>query len=160
MSRHMDTSTTTQMANIEDSVVLLERNLYGHPLAGPLWERQFEEVLLVDVDGKNYRNLFVHRKQGLFLSVDVDDIEMAGRKQHLSPMWQKLMRLVGLGEPTSFLDNVYHVPGGRRCTARDATLVACLLPGRRTLHRQNCRGCRPAGGPGSDCDGARASSSP
>ena len=28
---------------IEDPVVLLERNLYGHPL-GFLWERQFEEV--------------------------------------------------------------------------------------------------------------------
>ena len=31
------------MSNIEDPVVLLERNLYGHPLAGLLWERQFEE---------------------------------------------------------------------------------------------------------------------
>ena len=34
------------LANIEDPVVPLERNLYGHPLAGLLWERQFEEVLL------------------------------------------------------------------------------------------------------------------
>ena len=33
-------------ANIEDPVVPLERNLYGHPLAGLFWERQFEEVLL------------------------------------------------------------------------------------------------------------------
>ena len=30
----------------EDPVVLLERNLYGHPLAGLLWERQFEKILL------------------------------------------------------------------------------------------------------------------
>ena len=30
---------------MEDPVVPLERNLYGHPLAGPLWERQFEKVL-------------------------------------------------------------------------------------------------------------------
>ena len=28
---------------MEDPVVPLERNLYGHPLAGLLWERQFEE---------------------------------------------------------------------------------------------------------------------
>ena len=28
---------------MEDPVVLLERNLYGHPLAGLLWERQFVE---------------------------------------------------------------------------------------------------------------------
>ena len=32
-------------SNIEDPVVPLERNLFGHPLAGLLWERQFEEVL-------------------------------------------------------------------------------------------------------------------
>ena len=33
-------------SDIKNPVVLFERNLYGHPLAGLLWERQFEEVLL------------------------------------------------------------------------------------------------------------------
>ena len=33
-------------SSMEDPVVLLEQNLYGHPLAGLLWERQFEKVLL------------------------------------------------------------------------------------------------------------------
>ena len=33
-------------ANIEDPVVPLERNLYGHTSAGLLWETQFEKVLL------------------------------------------------------------------------------------------------------------------
>ena len=32
-------------SSMEDPVVLLERNLYGHPLAGLLWERQFEKIL-------------------------------------------------------------------------------------------------------------------
>ena len=31
---------------MEDPVVPLERYLYGHPLAGQMWERQFQEVLL------------------------------------------------------------------------------------------------------------------
>ena len=31
---------------MEDPGVPLERNLYGHPLAGPLWERQFEKIQL------------------------------------------------------------------------------------------------------------------
>ena len=31
---------------LEDPVVPLERNLYGHPLAGLLWERQFGKILL------------------------------------------------------------------------------------------------------------------
>ena len=33
-------------SSIEDPVVPLERNLCGHPLAGLLWERQFEKILL------------------------------------------------------------------------------------------------------------------
>ena len=33
-------------SSIEDLVFPLERNLYGHPLAGLLWERQFENILL------------------------------------------------------------------------------------------------------------------
>ena len=32
-------------SSMEDPVVPLERNLYGHPLAGLLWERPFEKVL-------------------------------------------------------------------------------------------------------------------
>ena len=33
-------------SSMEDPVVPLERNLDGHPLAGVLWERQFEKILL------------------------------------------------------------------------------------------------------------------
>ena len=33
-------------SSIEELVVPLERNLYGHPLAGLLWKRQFEKILL------------------------------------------------------------------------------------------------------------------
>ena len=31
---------------MEDAVVPLDRNLYGHPSAGLVWERQFEKILL------------------------------------------------------------------------------------------------------------------
>ena len=34
------------LEKIEDPVVPLERNLYGHPFDGLLWERQSEEALL------------------------------------------------------------------------------------------------------------------
>ena len=68
---------------IEEPVVLLERNLYGHPLARLFWERQFEEALLEPgwENIPNWECMFVHRKQGLFLSVYVDDIKLAGKKQ-------------------------------------------------------------------------------
>ena len=58
-------------SSMEDPVVPLERNLYGHPLAGLLWERQFEKVLLKHGWEKipNWECLFVHREKGLFLSV-------------------------------------------------------------------------------------------
>ena len=32
-------------SSVEDPVVLLGRNLYGHPLGGLSWERQFQKVL-------------------------------------------------------------------------------------------------------------------
>ena len=69
---------------MEDPVVALERNLYGHPLAGLLWERQFEQILLkygwekVSI----WECLFLHREKGKFLSVYVDDIKLAGKTKH------------------------------------------------------------------------------
>ena len=77
-------------ANIEDPVVLLERDLYGHPLAGLLWERRFEEVLLELGWRKvpNWECTFVHRKQRLFLSVYADDMKMGGKKQNMAPTWK------------------------------------------------------------------------
>ena len=76
-SRHMDTSSTKKMApnhgqTLKIQWFLLERNLNGHPLAGLLQERQFEEVLLVHLGlgVKKYRIwrcLFVHRKTRMIL---------------------------------------------------------------------------------------------
>ena len=56
---------------MEDPVVLLERNLYGHLLAGLLRKRQFEKILL-NHDWEHvpiWDCLFVHREKGLLLSV-------------------------------------------------------------------------------------------
>ena len=102
---------------MEDPVVPRERNLYGHPLAGPLWGRQFEKVLLKHGWEKipNWECLFVHREKGLFLSVYVDDIKLAGKKQNIDPMWKVVKKEVDLGEPTSFLDHVYLVCTQRQC---------------------------------------------
>ena len=52
-------------SSMEDPVVPLERNLYGHPLAGLLWETQFEKILVKHGWEKNpnWECLFVHRKK-------------------------------------------------------------------------------------------------
>ena len=98
MSRHLDSSTTTQMAwsSMEDPVVLLERNLYGHPPAGLLWERQVEKIFLKNGWEKvsNWECLFVHCEKGLFLSVYVDDIKLARKKQNNIPMKKVLNKEV------------------------------------------------------------------
>ena len=90
---------------MEDPVVPLERNLYGHPLAGLLWERQFKKILLKHSWEKipNWECLFVHRGKGLFLSVYVDDIKMAVKK-HRTDL-ENTHERSDLGEPTSFLDH-------------------------------------------------------
>ena len=99
MSRCLDTFSTTQKwpkswEKIEEPVVPLDRNLYGHPLARLLWKRQFEQALSERGWEKipNWERMFVHRKQGLFLSVYVDDMRIAGKKQNLAPMWKTLMK--------------------------------------------------------------------
>ena len=68
--------------------------------------------------GRNFQIgecLFVHREKGFFLSVHVDDIKLAGKKQNLDPMWKILNKEVDLGEPTSFLDHVYSGCTQRKC---------------------------------------------
>ena len=51
---------------------------------------------------QNWECLFVHRQRGLLLSVYVDDINLAARKENLNPMWKVLNNEVDLGEPTSW----------------------------------------------------------
>ena len=94
-------------SSTEDPVVPLERNLYGHPLAGLLWERQFEKILLKHGWEKvsSWECFFVHRQKWLFSSYYQDDIKLAGKKHNIDPMWNVLNKEVDLGEPTSFL---YH----------------------------------------------------
>ena len=109
---------------MEDPVVPLERKLYGHPLTGLLWERQFEKILLMYGWEKvsNWECLFVHREKEFFLSVYVDDIKLAGKKQNIDPMWTALNKEVDLGGPTSLLDHVY-----LECTQRQCEKKAKIL---------------------------------
>ena len=117
-------------SSMEDPVVPLERNLYGHPLAGLLWERQFEKILLKHGWEKvsNWECLSVHGEKVLFLSVYVDDIKLAGKKQNIDPMWKVLNKEVDLGEPTSFLDHVY-----LGCTQRQCEISKDIVDNYRTM---------------------------
>ena len=88
-------------SNIEDPVVHLERNLYEDPLAGLLWGKtQFEEVLLELgwEEVPNWKCLFVHRKQELFLSFKCGWHQNGWKEAECGSN-------VDLDEPTSFLDH-------------------------------------------------------
>ena len=115
---------------MEDPVVPLERNLYGHPLTGLLWERQFDKILLEYGWEKvsNWDCLFVHHEKGSFLSVYVDDMKLAGKKQNLDPMWKVLNKEVDLGEPTSFLDHAY-----LGCTQRQYEISKDIVDNHRAM---------------------------
>ena len=76
----------------------------------------------------NWECLFVHREEGLFLSVYVDDIKLAGKKQNIDPMWKVLNKEVDLGKPTSFLDHVY-----LGCTQRQCEISKDIVDNYRTM---------------------------
>ena len=72
-------------SSVEDPVVPLERNLYGHPLAGLLWERQFEKILLKHGWEKipNWECLFVGWKETKSLS-DVEPTQQRSRSGRIN----------------------------------------------------------------------------
>ena len=108
-SKHFHPELMELWKGIKDPVCPMLRNLYGHPLAGLLWEKGsqkrimscgFERV-------KGWESLYVHREQQLFLGVYVDDFHMAGKADNLAPMWEKLGKVIDLDEPVSFDGNTY-----------------------------------------------------
>ena len=103
-------------------MVILWQDCYG--------KGSFEKILLKHGCKKipNWECLFVHRQKGLFLSVYVDDINLAGKKQNIVLMWKVLNKEVDLGEPTSFLD---HVCLG--CTQRQCEISKDIVDKYRTM---------------------------
>ena len=58
----------------------------------------------------------------------MDDIKLAGKKQNIDPMWKLLNEEVHLGEPTSFLDQVY-----LGCTQRQCEISKGIVDNYRTM---------------------------
>ena len=111
MSRHLDSPATTQMAEIMVQYGrpsrLLERNLYGHPLAGLLWERQFENILLQHgwekVPNGNASSYTV-KKGYSFLCMWMTS-NWLERNKILIRCGKYSIKKLDLGAPTSFLDH-------------------------------------------------------
>ena len=92
--------------------------------------KQFEKAPL-DNGGEKFQIVNIYsltEKKELFLSVYVDDIELAGKKQNISPTCKILMKDVDLGEPTSSLD---HVDLG--CTQRECQTSKDIVDNYRSM---------------------------
>ena len=116
---------TKSWAKSEDPVIPLERNLYGHPPAGLICEKDNSKKTLGELGWEkipNWECMFVHRKGGLFLSACVDDFKMAGKMQNFAHMWKKLMKNVDIDAPTSFLDHVYLGCTPRECKPKETII--------------------------------------
>ena len=96
---------------MEDPVVPLERNLYGHPLAGLLWERQFEKVLQEHCWEifPNWARLRKPRKRSTLVCVCGRYQAGWKKNKYMSPTWRILMIDVALGKPKSSSTTFYWV---------------------------------------------------
>ena len=92
VSRAVHVAVEQESKKWREGLVKLRDRIDWNLKAGLLWERQFEKILLKHGWEKipNWECFFVHREKGLFLSVYVDDIKLAGKKQNLDPMWKVL----------------------------------------------------------------------
>ena len=95
-------------SNIEDPVVLLERNLPGHPLAGPKYRL-----------GNVY--LFIGNKDSCYLFVWMTS-QWLERDRIWRPCGRKSWKDVALDEPTSFLDHVYLGCTQRECKPNEVLI--------------------------------------
>ena len=131
MSRHLDTSTETPMAqimiqcgrSIRSSWTKSVRSSVGRTvMEKAFWESSIGARL---VKSSELGCVSVNPEQGLFLSVTVDDIKLAGKKQNLDPRWEILSKEVDLGEPTSFLDHLYLGCSQRQCETSQNIVDNC-----------------------------------
>ena len=122
---HHDTSGQNLCPTLKNQWFHLNEICMVTPPARLLRERQFQNVLL----GPRWKNvpnwecLLAHRRQGIFLSENVGDINMTGRKQNLSFMWKKLIdedRRDGIGSSrdVTVTDSVQFVEKSGRDTWR------------------------------------------
>ena len=93
--------------SIQDPVCLLQRNLYGHKLAGLIWEKHCHKHVYAAGFTKvhGWECLFVHKEMQVFLSIYVDDFRMAGKASNLPIVWKKLQAGLDLDPPTKSCSN-------------------------------------------------------
>ena len=134
VSRHLDSSTTTQMAKIMVQYGRFSRSSwtkavwssFGRTIMGKaIWENSIETRL-----GEGFRlGMFIRTLWKRIILICVCGWHQIGWKEkNLDPMWKLLNKEVDLGEPTSFLDHVY-----LGCTQRQCEISKDIVDNYRTM---------------------------
>ena len=110
--------------NIEKPVCKLRLNLYGHPMAGLIWEKWCDKAITDSGFNKiaGWECLYVNPLKQLFLSVYVDDFKMSGNATHLKAMWKTSGEKIDLEPAVAPNGNLYLGCGQSHVTA-DQVLV-------------------------------------
>ena len=68
--------------------------MYGHPLAGLLWDKFSQEKILACgfEKVKGWESMYVHKELQVFLGVYVDDFHLAGKSENLPKAWNLLSK--------------------------------------------------------------------
>ena len=98
-SRHL-----VNFDKINDPVVPVGSNVYGHPLACSLWGRKLEGCRK---EFRTSRECLCIHGQAKLLSVHVDDIKDGGSQGKFSSHAGEMAREDGPWDPTPFIDQVY-----------------------------------------------------
>ena len=78
--------------SIEESVVLLEQNLCGHPLAGMLWEGNFVERCSSNTGNKYHLGMTSRPPTFTTVLVRKCGLQEDVWKEHVGPMWKKSVK--------------------------------------------------------------------
>ena len=110
--------------------VKLLRSLYGHPLAGKLWQEHLAQKLRSvggeEVPGHPSNWLFWFKKELLVLNIYVDDLSLAGKVELHQEFWERLRKHIKI-EPEAKIEDGARVLGRNHTIHRSPSETTVTL---------------------------------
>ena len=87
----------TDFQRMKVPVCPLRRSLYGHKLAGFLWQNHAEDIIINKLESDkllSWECLYFHRQNSFFFTVYVDDFKITGKNGNIKPMWGEMTKFM------------------------------------------------------------------